>query len=303
MPYINSSLIQLLVEKYQTISSITIFLSFVNFDYNNYVLTDNVFVILNMTKMIYSEHMDETLLQLGLNDKEAAVYLYLLKHPYQSAHQVANACNIQRTNIYRLLEVLEKQELVVHIDNPVRSFSAAEPQALRRLLEKQNIQLKQASSALTAAMPQFRSQYSLSLDKPGVFYMSGDAGIEQLLTDMVNSGTEVLLVASDNVPGNQKTLDRFRELISERKKAGVKTRALFHHADYSAKVTKQLETMGMEVRLIGTNPFLGEVVIYEDNVVFTVYEPSVSITVITNDQIASTMRLLFDELWQKSSRK
>ena len=254
-----------------------------------------------MTLLCYIENMDEILQQIGLSDKASSLYLLLLRKPGQTAQQLSEQTDIGRTNVYRLIDELLEQGLVVRDTSPVSKFSATEPQALQKLLQQRQQELKQTSKALSAAMPQFRSEYSLALDKPGVFYMAGMDGFERLLLDMVKSRTEVLLVASDDLPAEESVLHRFRELLMERKNAGVKTRALFHNCDYADRIKREFAERGMETRFIGTTPFKGEVAIYEDNVVFGVYDPSLINTVLTNKHIADTMRLLFEQLWVSAS--
>lgn len=244
--------------------------------------------------------MEEVLLQLGLSDKESAVYLLLLKSPRLTAQQIAEQTEITRTNTYRIIDRLLEQRLIVRDNSPVSKFSATEPHALQQILTDKQLTLKQTAKSLAAAMPSFRSQYSLSTDKPGVVHMAGAEGFERLLTDMTTSQTEVLLVASNDVPNNPDTLARFRELLVQRKRAGVTTRALFHDAPYRDRIKNEFADRGIETRFIGSTPFKGEVAIYEDNVVFTVYDPSLITTVITNRHIADTQRTLFEQLWQQA---
>lgn len=241
--------------------------------------------------------MEEILLQLGLTDKEAALYLLLLQSPNQTAQKLADQTDIQRTNVYRLLDNLLAQGLITADDSSVKRFAAAEPQSLQKLLRNKQMELKQTASSLSALMPSFRSQYSLSLDKPGVFHMAGSEGFERLLEDMVRSKTEVLLVASDDLPHDEQTLTRFRELLIERKNNGVPTRALFRNAQYSQRIKEEFNERGIDVRFIGDVPFKGEVALYEDNTTFTVYDPSLIVTIITNKYITDTMRTLFEQLW------
>lgn len=246
--------------------------------------------------------MEETLLQLGLTDKESTVYLLLLKSPRLTAQQIADQTEITRTNTYRVIDNLLAQHLIVRDNSPVSRFSAAEPHALQDILAAQQLQLKQTAKSLSAAMPSFRSQYSLSTDKPGVVHMAGPDGFERLLEDMATSRTEVLLVASDDTPEDDVTLARFRELLMERKQRGVATRALFHDAPYRQRIQDEFHERGIDVRFIGSTPFKGEIALYEDNAAFTVYDPLLTTTVITNAHIADTHRAIFEELWQVAGK-
>ena len=266
----------------------------------NILVTDTIYVIYILTFMIQLLVMEDVLQQIGLSDKETKLYLLLLNNPKLTAQELAMQSDIKRTNVYMLLENLTEQSLIIADDSPVRRFSVSEPHSLQKLVQRKQEKHRQVSAALSAAMPQFRSQYSLATDKPGVIHMAGTEGFEQLLEDAVRSKTEILLVASNDVPNDETTLARFRNLLVKRKEAGVGTRALFHDGIHRQKIEKDFTERGIDVRFLGTIPFKGEVAIYEDNTTFTVYDPSLVVTVITNTHITATMRTLFEQLWTKA---
>lgn len=244
--------------------------------------------------------MEDALLELGLNDKEVTIYLLLLQKPHQTAQQIAEQTDIKRTNVYRILDNLLAKGLIAPEETPIRKFSVTDPRSLHTILKEQQQQLKKAASVLISSMPTFRSQFSLSLDKPGVVSTAGIEGFEQLLKDMVHSQTEVLLVASNDQPTDEAVLRRFQNLLLERKANSVRTRALFHNGQHRKHIRAKFSERGFDVKFIGQSPFKGEIIIYEDNVAFTVYDPSLITTIVTNPYIASTMHLLFEEVWSKA---
>lgn len=242
--------------------------------------------------------MEDTLVKIGLTPKEARIYMLLLEEGVQTAAGLADKSGEKRTNIYMLLEAMaEKGVIKVDSRKPVKVFSAADPSALSRMIQVQQERQQQAAAALKAALPQLKIQYSLVSDKPGVTHAVGEEGYKMLLDDMVRSTTEVLLVASDDVPPNSFVLDELRKRLYKRKEAGVRTRALFHNDDERRRHQQEFTERGIELRFLGERPFRGEVVVYEDNVAFTVYEPSLIVTVVTNKAITETMRIMFEQLW------
>ncbi len=249
-------------------------------------------------KICYYAAMEDALLKLGLNDKEIRLYSLILDRPGITAAELAKASGEQRTNVYALLDsLLEAGIVLTEDDAPVKQFKVAEPSALRKLLDRQQDELRQADAALRGILPRIKAQYSLSNDKPGVIHMAGMDGLLRLLDDMVYSQTDVLLVASDLA--DVELLRGFKDRLLARKSRGVKTRAIAHDANRSDRQAIYAER-GMELRFLGELPYTGEVVIYEDNVAFTVYEPSIVTTVVTNHAIAETMRRMFDSLWQQA---
>jgi len=243
--------------------------------------------------------MEEALIKLGLSNKEAKLYLLLLEHPERTAAQVAEAMQEKRTNVYALLESLQEKGLIgVDGAHKIKRFNATDPSVLNEYLQKEQERHMQAAASLRAAMPRLRSVHSLATNKPGVVHMAGMQGVQTLLEDMVRSTSEVLLVASNDVPSDTSDLELFRELLMQRKAAGVRTRALFHKGPHETRIREAFASRGFETRFMGDQPYKGEVVLYEDNTVFTVYDPSLMVTVVTNQYITDTMRAMFEELWQ-----
>jgi sugar-specific transcriptional regulator TrmB len=242
--------------------------------------------------------MEDVLEKAGLTAKEAKLYRLLLQQGKATAAQLAEMSGEKRTNVYALLEGLELQELVtVDRTKAVKQFVLTDPMNLQKLIQAQQTILGQAAQGLQNLLPQLRSQYSLVSNKPGVVHMSGVEGLYRLLDDMVNSTTEVLLIASNNA--DVEAIKGFKPRLLERKKKGVSTRAIAH--DFERDMRREMYAeRGMELRFLGELPYTGEVVIYENNVVFTVYEPMIITTVVTNEHIAATMRVMFENLWAQA---
>jgi sugar-specific transcriptional regulator TrmB len=242
--------------------------------------------------------MEEIWTEIGLGPKEVLVYQLLLQQGSQTATQLAEVAAEGRTNMYALLDGLTEKGLVVaDRSKRVALFKPTDPMNLQRLVQARQVSFQQVANGLQTLMPGLRSQYSLSSDKPGVVHMAGAEGLLRLLDDMVRSRTEVLLVASDKA--DVEGIEGFKERLLRRKENGIRTRALAHDHDRDRRRTMYAER-GMELRFLGELPFTGEVVVYEDNVAFTVYEPQLITTVVTNPFIAETMRTLFENLWMQA---
>lgn len=245
--------------------------------------------------------MQQAMESLGFSLKEIVAYRYLLDHGRQTAAVVAAACGEKRANTYGILDNLVEKGIVETDDSQaVRTYRAAHPGVLHSLAQEAQARQASVTNDIKLLMPQLTAAYNLATDKPGVVYMQGSEGFMTLLEDMARSTTEVLLVASNRTPSDPVTLKRFRELLAIRKSAGVTTRAIFHHNAREIEFVRIFAERGMQLRFLGDNEYTGELVIYEDNVVFTVYEPSLIVTILTNQTIAVTMRQLFEQLWQGS---
>ena len=245
--------------------------------------------------------MDDTLQQIGLNQKEAEFYLYLLQHGPQTTLQLTKATGEKRTNVYMILDSLIQKGVVAADDSKSsRLFSAQEPSSLQKLLVVEQQRQKQAVAALSAAMPELKSLHALTSDKPGVVHLAGIDGFKSILNDMKTTGSDVLLVGSNEILNQPEIYDVLLKSLHERKALGIHTKAIFELANrpYIDKVA--FAERGFEVRFLGKHAYPGEMAIYDNNLLLTTFRPSLINTVVTSDDVATTMRLLFEELWQKA---
>ncbi len=79
----------------------------------------------------------EALQNLGLNEKEAKVYLASLELGYASVQSIAKKADINRATAYFIIEGLMKKGLMTQIEKDKKTFFAAEdPKSLRLIIER-----------------------------------------------------------------------------------------------------------------------------------------------------------------------
>lgn len=243
--------------------------------------------------------MESTLSNIGLNDKEVKIYLFLLDQKPMTAVDIAKGIKESRTNTYMILESLEKRGLVITNDSlAVRHFGAAPPQKLRDIVLRQQQLVKEADAGLRSIMPELSSKFRLSQHKPGVIYREGLAGLRDVLEDMVRSEQEILLIPSDVADEHKEAFEMLFKATVKRKASDIPTRAILHKRGRNWPVLKLWPKQGVNTRFIGEDPYNGEVIIYGDNCIFITYVPELITTVITNRTIAKTMKQLFEQLWE-----
>lgn len=243
--------------------------------------------------------MEEALEQLGLNEKEAKFYLYLLESGSKTASQISEELQETRTNTYMVLKKLEKEKLVEIRSSKVQKYSAADPERLKHFLAAKQQALRQKHTALTGILPELSSMYRLHTHKPGVVYLEGIKGFKAFLEDIYRAEQPVSLLASDSeiVPESQEAWSLLEKETRKRGSKGISTRAIFHTEARGSLDKKEFEVKGFEVRFWGSLPLEGEVVVYGDKIAFTVYKPALIVTVITNEVLAETFLTIFDQLW------
>ena len=243
--------------------------------------------------------MIDILKQLGLNEKEALFYLILLENETLTATELAKAAEESRTNTYMIIDRLQAMSLVESDSSPVKRFTAVNPVQLQQLVIDKQEDLKALNAQLRSLLPGLNSKYQLAHHRPGVIHRQGLEGLKESFEDMTRTGKEVLIFDSDVSVHNKDAFAVILKSLAERKKSGIKSRALLHNAgrEYPG-IAEWPQKRNMDVRFSGDIPYEGEVAVYGDKCAFTVYVPDIIVTTITNAVIADTMRTVFENLWQ-----
>ena len=120
--------------------------------------------------------MLETLIKLGLSDKEAKVYLAALKLGTGTAAKIAQAASLNRPTTYVILEKLSKMGLIsTHNAQKIQLFNAEDPERLSDLLQERKKLIESQEQALTAHLRDIRSMYRSGERPRVVVYDSDDA--------------------------------------------------------------------------------------------------------------------------------
>ncbi|MCC7552792.1 hypothetical protein KO317_03985 [Candidatus Micrarchaeota archaeon] len=106
--------------------------------------------------------MDETKLKaLGLSDPEVKIYVALLKSGPLSASQLSKKTGMYRPYVYDTLENLIGKDLVTYtIRKSKKEFECAPPSALKKLLKKEQDQLKQKQGVVDSLVPKLEKIYN-----------------------------------------------------------------------------------------------------------------------------------------------
>lgn len=243
--------------------------------------------------------MIEALQQLGLSKAEADAYVYVLDVGVAPARDVATHIGQTRTNTYAILARLTEQGLLIEDESvKVRRYSAADPSTVKQLILDRQRQLYVLSRSVDAITPALVSRYRLGLKKPGVLYLEGLDGLKASLEDMARANTEILLWGSSTVPENPPAYEMLQKAAIKRKARGIPTRMLLEQNARTWPHIHDFAKRGFTVRASPNEPIEAEIAIYGDTVCMTSYAPHLIVTVLTNETIARTYRIIFEEAWR-----
>ena len=268
-----------------------------------------IFVNLLATKiaLCYNNYMkkEELLLKLGLSQDEAKIYLELIGSGYLPARMLAKRTGIGRTLVYRAvikltdLGLIEKRER----KGEIAQFYPAHPRRLEELLKQKENSLIAVKKSLSDTIGSFASEYNSLVGKPNVLFYEGKEGLKKMYDDIIDTGENLYLIRSPY----DKESDEMRELINtqiERQfKSGIKVKALTPFTPTTAKSIQGRKPNTPTVdRVIIPKKFdiPAQVLMYGNKVAIVSLRKSLMTTIIENDDIKDTFKILFDKIWELS---
>jgi len=240
--------------------------------------------------------MFEKFLQdLGLSDKEAKVYLYLLTVDNDSVIDIANKTGVNRTTVYPILEVLAKKGLVseVKIDKKVR-YQAESPERLTTFIERQRVLFDEQAKKALDVIPQLKSIQREIGERPVVKYFEGREGVVSSIEDFFKSqktgGIQHMIYSRDLVE------EIFTEKEREKFKKARQNKKIIAKAVYTnSKGDLPVQVDSYRIRIDEKKyPINCDISIYNDNIKISILGKKISgISIVSND-LANTMRSLID---------
>jgi HTH-type transcriptional regulator, sugar sensing transcriptional regulator len=134
----------------------------------------------------------EKLINIGLNEKEAEVYLSILTLGKGTVTDIARQAGIKRTSIYQYIETLLKEGLIFQTVFKKRTLYVPEdPKKIIRLLENKQNKIEKNKQEITEAIPGLEALYTASLSRPSISYYQGKDGIREVYSEILSNNKNV----------------------------------------------------------------------------------------------------------------
>lgn len=123
----------------------------------------------------------KTLEKYGLSKQESKIYFALVKRLEANITELSKDTNIPRTTVYKILDSLEKNNLVSKLmKNKIRYYT------LTRLKQLET-NLSEKQDALAEIMPDLKSLIFSASKDPSVKILTGKAGLQTMWEDIISS--------------------------------------------------------------------------------------------------------------------
>ncbi len=230
----------------------------------------------------------EVLKEIGIGEKEAKVYLALLKLGEIGAGKIAKETGLDRTLIYQLTGKLIEIGIVSYVvKNNIKYFIASDP---KKLIES----LKEKEKKIERIMPEMISLMKEKEEETRVEVYKGREGIKTILKDVLKVKKDYVVFGEEGRLQELFPIE-FEWFLKDVVKLGIKEKVLVRE-DLRGKAWK---TKNTEFRFISKEYLSPSMtVVYGNKIVVMIWKKPFYVSLIENKEVADSYRSYFELLWK-----
>lgn len=234
-----------------------------------------------------------TLQQIGLNEKQARIYLAALELGETTIKEIAKKADLKRTTIYDFIdEMVNLGYFKLTAEGKKKKYLAASPEELKIIIQKREALLSQI-------MPMLGSISNVSTSKPKVWFYNGVQGLKEVYSDSLKYSGEILAIGGEDIV-NVVGLDWILNYVKKRVRKQIPVRAIIAKTELLEKeiISKSQEQLRAS-KIIDRNkyPFPIEINIYGFRRVNFVSAKEQTAIIIEGEEIYRAMKSFFELVW------
>jgi sugar-specific transcriptional regulator TrmB len=248
-----------------------------------------------LQKTMKNEKLLDILKKIGLEEKEASVYLASLSLGPTTILKLARACDIKRTTIYGIIDNLKQKGLMSIEQKGLKQVYAPEnPEKLEAMLESRQLEFKNS-------LPEFLGLYKLKGEESVIKYYTGLGKMQGIYRDTlkeIRPHEDYLVIANQEKWYN---LDpKFAiSYIEDRARLDIKTRLLFQDSKIAREHKKFERNFNQRAKILpkGTPLNVDTLLLPKKMIVLELTPPYMTV-VIENKSIIELHREMFELIWR-----
>ena len=240
--------------------------------------------------------LKEVLEEFGLTNKEAEIYLILLKTGHATAAEISKKTNILRQSVYDILDKMMARGIIAEsTTNNIKVFHSVDPKILLQMIDNKK-------KLLAAAMPEFAELAIGSKSQLNVKTFIGMKGLKSIWDDMLVVGKDTYFIIDYDIFGQL-----FKELFIQNFIAKRVEKGFWHNVIFTSKSTPKIYDKSEPERLRSvrylfklTN-FQATIFFYGDKMGFFTTGEQPGAILIENKEIVASVRSVYRVLWEVST--
>lgn len=245
--------------------------------------------------------LERELIDIGLNEKEAKVYLASLELGQSVVQEIAQKAGVNRATAYFIIEGLMKMGLMSSFHKGKKQFfMAADPDRLIEILEQEKENLEKRKESLKKLLPQLQSVNNKVKDRPVVKYFEGVDGLNAMMSELATESKERLRMAfsRDNL---LKSFDpkQLRKWADRRREVGQKIQAIYTYKDGVLENKPDDKRRKVPVEKFNIT---GDIAVYDDKIRLASFNNRMVGIIIQDKDLSDTLRGIMDLAWEGAEK-
>lgn len=243
------------------------------------------------------EKLEKKLEKMGIDGKEAVIYIELLKLKEATVAQLSKNASIKRTSVYYCLEALMKKGLIGLTDkNNKKIYFVEDPKSsLNGLVEQQK-------SVIDEMLPQIRDIYGKGSSLPAIKIYYNEVGIKNIFEDVLACKEKVARYYISDFSVDEMLGESFlKYFVKRRILAKIKSLSL-RNVTYEPEREKEVsqEKQLRETRFLPKNLVLAPYMCIYDNKSVVISPKEKIGFIVESQEYADAQKAIFDTIWKIS---
>lgn len=243
--------------------------------------------------------LENNLNQLGLEEKEAKVYLAALELGPTNIQNLTKKSEIKRSTLYEIIRNLKEQSLITEgLKGKRKIFIAAEPENLKR-----NIKLKE--QLLNDILPELKSLNNIGFVKPKITFYEGREELREIYHDTLTTKNKIAYWISP-IQSITETVgeDFLNRYVEERTKKGIWAKSIhitskkapykYLEPQFHEKTLRKMRFTPAEINISNT------IAIWDDKVAIMSSQREGFGFIVESKEYTTTMKIFHGLLWDIS---
>ncbi|MCR4311434.1 MAG: hypothetical protein NUV54_02605 [Candidatus Taylorbacteria bacterium] len=243
----------------------------------------------------------QKLQDLGLSEKEAAVYVASLELGPSAVQDIAKRADVNRATTYVVIEALMKMGLMGSLEKDKKTlFVAEEPRNLKRILEKQRDRLEKRVRDVEETISELEGRASTAGERPTVRYVEGVEGMNTILEYFVHPKYNEVASFSRLDSVRKVIALRRPDIVGARKQKKINARWLYTKPEgEEADLDNKAELRDTAYVPFEKYDFDGDITFFGDRVAISSFKGKPVGIIIEHPEIAKVLWALFNVAWDE----
>jgi len=245
--------------------------------------------------------LERDLIEIGLNEKEAKIYLASLELGQSTVQDIAKKAGVNRATTYFVIEGLMKMGLMSSFHKGKKQyFVAADPDRLVEVLEQEKNTIEKRKENLKKLLPQLQSLNNKQKDRPVVRYYEGKEGIKTMVDEVTVPGQEIVRMAY-NKDAVIKTFseEQRKKWTEHRVKNNIKTQVVY---TFKSGILENTADGTRRKVPFEKFPITCDIAVYDEKIRLASFGDRLVGIVIEDRELAASFRAVLDLAWEAAEK-